>query len=182
APAPAPAPAAPAPAPAAPAPAAPAVTTSPAPPPELAPAGAQSGPPPVTAPTASPITTQPDLYAAGRSDRQPRRSLPLAGVVGGGAMALVGAVLWGTAKSMQKEIDDAPVNSKEQLVALQDLETRGDGYARVGNAFVIGGLVVSSISTFYLFKRDRGRARSAHLVPVPLAGGGGIALSFGGTP
>lgn len=105
-------------------------------------------------------------------------------MVGGGAMVLVGLVLWGTAANLQSNIDDAPDETVPQIRALQDLESRGDGYAIVGNALVAGGIVVGGISTHYFLKRGRSseRARSARLVPVVVDGGGGIALTFGGTP
>ncbi len=164
-----------------------AVTPHPAPPAELPPSGAKAGgPPSVTAPTASPIETRPDPYAAGRDDLPSSRRLPLAGMVGGGGMVLVGLVLWGSAASVQSEIDAAPANTKEQLRALQELESRGDGYAAAGNLFVAGGLVVGGISTYYFFKRGRGRTTTARrapvLVPLVVDGGGGIAFTFGGTP
>jgi hypothetical protein len=134
----------------------------------------------------SPIETRPDPYAAGRDDRPSNPRLPLAGMVGGGGMVLVGLVLWGSAASVQDEIDSVPANTKEQLRALQDLETRGDGYATAGNLFVAGGLIVGGISTYYFLKRGRGRTRVARrgpvLVPVVVEGGGGIAFTFGGTP
>jgi hypothetical protein len=182
-------PATPAPSPVAPPPAAPGgpeitgSATSPAPPPETAPAGAAL-PPAVTEPRASPIATQPlDPYAAGGDDRpRGRRRLQVAGMVGGGAMLLVGFVLWGSAASVQGEIDAAPVGTKAQLQELQDLEARGDRYAGAGNLFVVGGLVLGGISTYYFVKRGRRPAMAARLVPSVWSGGGGLALSIGGTP
>lgn len=147
---------------------------------------ATSGTPPSTGTprTASPIETRPDPYTADLDARPPNRRLQVAGMVGGGAMVLVGLVLWGTAANLQSNIDDAPDETVPQIRALQDLESRGDGYAIVGNALVASGLVVGGISTLYFIKRGRSseRARSARLVPVVVDGGGGIALTFGGTP
>jgi hypothetical protein len=103
-------------------------------------------------------------------------------MVGGGAMLLVGLVLWGSAASVQGEIDAAPAGTKAELLALQELEARGDGYAGAGNLFVVGGLVLGGISTYYFVKRGRQRATAARLVPTVWSGGGGLALAIGGTP
>ena len=130
------------------------------------------------------IKTPPsDPYAAGRDDRPGGRSRSaLVGMIGGGGMVLVGVILWGAAASVQGEIDSAPVSTKEQIRALQELERRGDDYAGAGNLFVIGGLVLGGVSTYYFVKSGRRRATSARLVPTVLPGGGGIAFAIGGSP
>jgi hypothetical protein len=163
-----------------------AATSSRPPPPELAPdpaPGGRGGPPSATEPLPSPAATSPPLHADTRADRPPgRRRLAMAGMAGGGAMLLVGFVLWGSAASVQSQIDAAPVGTKTQLRELQDLEARGDGYATAGNWFAFGGLVVGGISTYYFVKSGRKRTTSARLVPAVFRGGGGLALAIGGTP
>ena len=148
---------------------------------EIAP-GAKGAPPSVTEPRPPPIATD-NPYASDRDDRpRPRRRLQLAGMVGGGAMLLAGLAFWGSAASVQSEIDAAPVGTKEQLRHLQDLEARGDSYATAGNVFVVGGLLLGGISTYYFVKSGRRRASSARLVPTVWSDGAGLALAFGGTP
>jgi len=141
-------------------------------------------PPSVTEPSPSPIQTQPsDPYATGNDDRpRPRRRLQAAGMMSGGAMLLVGLVLWASAASVQSEIDSAPVATKAQLLELQELEDRGDAYAGAGNLFVVGGLVLGGVSTYFFVKSGRRRATTARLVPVVWSGGGGLAFAIGGTP
>jgi hypothetical protein len=150
---------------------------------EIAP-GAKGAPPSVTEPRPVPIAAaQDDPYASGRDDRpRPRRRLQLAGMVGGGAMLVAGLVFWGSAASVQSEIDAAPVGTKEQLRHLEDLEAQGDGYATAGNVFFVGGLVLGGISTYYFVKSGRRRASSARLVPTVWGDGAGLALAIGGAP
>jgi len=157
-------------------------TTSPYPP-EATPAAPATAPPPaaVAVPQPSPIATP----SAGRvpDDRtHDRRGLQTIGMAGGGAMLLVGLVLWGSAASVQRDIDAAPVGTKAQLVALQDLERKGDRYAGLGNVFAVGGLVLGGVSTYYFVKGNRRRASSARLVPTAWDRGGGLAFAIGGSP
>ncbi len=171
-----------------------ATVTSPSPPSEVAPRppsevapGPPVGPPTAAEPRTSPIETRPgNPYAAGKDDRPRGQRLPLLGMAGGGTMVLVGLIFWASAASVQSEIDAAPVSTKAQLRALQELEERGDRYAGAGNLFVLGGLVLGGVSTYYFVKSRRaGRAatpRTARLVPAVFEGGGGVALAIGGIP
>ena len=160
-------------------------TTSPTPPSEVAPVAppAPPAPPAAAEPRTSPIETQPiDPYAAGKDDRPRGRRLPLIGMAAGGTMLLIGVAFWGSAASVQDEIDAAPVGTKTQLRELQALEERGDRYAGAGNLFAVGGLVLGGISTYYFVKSRRPRATTARLVPAVFEGGGGLAFAIGGMP
>jgi len=150
-------------------------TTSPRPPSEIAPA------PPATEPR--PIATELNELPA-RKDEPPRgrRRLQKAGMIGGGTMLALGFVFWGSAASVQSDIDSAPAGTKDQLRALQDLEAKGDTYAGLGNLFVVGGLVIGGISTYFFVKSGRRRPTSARLVPTLFDRGGGLAIAIGGTP
>jgi hypothetical protein len=165
----------------------PAVTTKPASP-ETGPGTAPAVPPSTTAPPAvtadprtSPIITRP---GPGPDDRPGgRRRLHKIGMASGGGMLLVGMILWASAASVQGDIDAAPVGTKAQLIELQDLERKGDTYAGLGNLFVVGGLVLGGVSTYYFVKGSRRRATSARLVPTVFdRGGGGLAFTIGGSP
>jgi hypothetical protein len=159
-----------------------AVTTTPQrPPSEVAPV-----PPSDVAPPPSPVSRRVDPsspFSDRADDRpRPRRRLQAVGMATGGTLLTVGLVLWASAASVQSEIDAAPVGTKTQLRDLQALEDKGDAYAGLGNLFVVGGLVVGGISTYYFVKAGRRRATSARLVPVVWDRGGGIAFAIGGAP
>lgn len=136
-------------------------------------------PPPVVEP--APVV-QPKEQPASPEDHQTRRRLEVVGMVGGGALALLGVVFWTAASGVQGDIDDAPTRTRDDLNALKDLESRGDAYATAGNVLFATGLVVSGIST-YLFIRDRAapRTTTARIAPAVFPHGAGIVLSFGGS-
>lgn len=184
APAPAPAkPTAPAPAPP-PAPAKPAVSVAPTPAPmsETSPFAPPSST--VAEPQPSPIATpSPGLPGPAEPVARPSsRRLPAMGMVGGGAIAVIGIVFWASAAGLQAEIDDAPANTAADLRAIQELEERGASRAGAGNLFVVGGLVLGGISTYYFLKRGRGRTSSARIVPTVFDHGAGLAFTIGGSP
>ncbi|HET9622717.1 MAG TPA: hypothetical protein VFP84_15195 [Kofleriaceae bacterium] len=141
-------------------------------------------PPPtaVEAPPPSPIE-QPAAQPAEPSDATTHRRLEIAGMAGGGALAVIGLLLWSAASSTQNDIDNAPTATRQDLMHLRDLESKGDTYATLGNLFVISGLVVGGVST-YLFFRDRGAASraTARLTPAVFPHGAGLAFTLGGTP
>lgn len=142
-------------------------------PPLLSPSPAVTSPPPSAELAASTASDQP-------TSRD--RRLEIAGMAGGGGLTVLGLVLWTAASSVQGQINDAPTMSRDDLVKLRDLESRGDTYAVLGNALVVSGLVVGGIAT-YFYLRDRRAAppASAHLVPTVLDHGAGVAL-IGGLP
>jgi hypothetical protein len=130
-------------------------------------------------PRPSVIVTEPPPSHASSNHR-----LEIAGMAGGGALVVLGLVLWGAASGVQSDIDKAPTRSRQDLVDLKDLESRGDGYAGLGNVFAISGLVVGGIAT-YFYIRDRRASSStmtARLVPAVLDHGAGLVLTIGGSP
>ncbi len=137
--------------------------------------------PPMTDPAAQPLPSpeQPvDMPNRGR------QRLELAGMIGGGALVLIGFMCWGSASDIQSQVDGAPTQTKPQIDALRDLESRGDAYAAWGNVFFLGGAVLGGIST-YLFIKDRRahrHATTARIAPTVFDHGAGLALTFGGTP
>jgi hypothetical protein len=112
-----------------------------------------------------------------------RHRLEIAGMAGGGGLVVLGLLLWGAASGVQGEIDKAPTTTAQDLRALEDLESKGDGYAGLGNLFVIGGLVAGGIGTYYYLKDRRAASTSsARLMPTVLDHGAGVVLTIGGMP
>jgi len=112
-----------------------------------------------------------------------RHRLEIAGMAGGGGLVVLGLLLWGAASGVQGDIDKAPTTTKQNLLDLKDLESRGDGYAGLGNLFVIGGLVVGGLGTYFYIKDHRAASStSARLTPTVLDHGAGVVLTFGGLP
>lgn len=144
--------------------------------------------PTATEPTAPIVSTASSPHAGPERDHLHRSStrekLPVIGMVGGGAMALIGFMLWGKAGDINDEIDAAPTRTLADLQALADLEGRGSSYAGWGNVMFLGGAVLGGVSTYY-FLKDRKRARratSARIMPTVFDHGAGIALTIGGSP
>lgn len=155
------------------------VSTAPGPMSEPGAVATPTAPPSLTAePPSSPIVTAPV------DDPRPSsgRRLQMVGMAGGTTLVLVGLVLWGSAASVQSEIDDAPTGTRAEIAALRDLEDKGDTYASAGNLLVLGGLVLGGVSTYYFIKGNRSRAQTARIVPAVFDHGGGIAFQIGGAP
>jgi len=116
--------------------------------------------------------------------QQPRRRLQIAGMAGGGAMLLIGVVYWAKTNSIQGDIDKAPNRTKADLQNLKSLESEGDHDAAARTVFVVGGLALGGVSTYFYIKGRRAKhgASTARLLPTLLDHGAGVALTIGGSP
>jgi hypothetical protein len=130
--------------------------------------------------TAVPETARPDPSPPADQPSALGHRLELAGMGGGATMVTLGLVMWIAASSTQDEIDHAPTATRQDLAHLQDLESRGDGFATAGNVLAIGGLAIASVATyFYLRDRRDAGAATARLVPTVFDHGAGVVLTFG---
>jgi hypothetical protein len=177
-------PAPPAPAAKPPAPPAPALTTTGHPAGEpLVPAPTTVKQVPPSSPVAAPVASEPMPPPPSDQSNTRRHRLEIAGMAGGGGMVVIGLLLWGAASSVQGDIDKAPTTTQQDLTNLRNLESKGDGYAGLGNLFTIGGLVLGGIGTYFYIKDGRATSTtSARLTPTVFDHGAGVVLTFGGTP
>jgi hypothetical protein len=113
-----------------------------------------------------------------------RHRLEIAGMAGGAGMVVLGFLLWGAASGVQGDIDNAPTKTKQDLMDLKNLESKGDGYAGLGNLFTLSGLVIGGIGTYYYIKdrRTAPTTSSARLLPTVIDHGVGVVFTIGGTP
>jgi hypothetical protein len=132
-----------------------------------------------TTPPAKPLDQPAGNIDESRERR--RNRLRIAGMAGGGGLFLLGLVLWGNASGIENDVNNAVVRSQADLDDLKALESRGDRYARWGNVFVLGGLALGGVSTYFFVKARRAKhTPTTAIVPVLFDHGGGIGLSFGG--
>ncbi len=148
--------------------------------------GVTPPPPPPVEPEPAPRAAPPSIVVTEPPPSRPsdNHRLEIAGMAGGGALVVLSFVLWGAANGVQGDIDKAPTSTRQDLLDLKNLESRGDGYAGLGNVFALSGLVVGSIAT-YFYIRDRRASSStmtASVLPTVLDHGAGLVLTIGGSP
>lgn len=144
---------------------------------------------PATEPSSSVVTTPPPgpsspVDEGASTDRfAKRRRLELVGMIGGGSFVVLSFLLWGEANSIDGEIAKAPTRTRADLQHIQDLESRGDSYAKWGNVLFLTGAVVGGVSAYFFWKdRKAQRARTASLAPAVFDHGAGLVLTIGGSP
>lgn len=149
----------------------------------LVPAPTAVGHVPPQPPVATRVASEPMSPPPADRSNTRRHNLEIAGMAGGGGMVVIGLLLWGAASSVQGDIDKAPTTTQQDLTNLRNLESKGDGYAGLGNLFTVGGLVLGGIGTyFYIKDRRTASTTSARLMPTVFDHGAGVVLTFGGTP
>ncbi|HUJ59634.1 MAG TPA: hypothetical protein VLX92_14110 [Kofleriaceae bacterium] len=166
-----------------PAPPPPQPTTPPVPPPESA---TPPAPPPTTTASANPeptteVTAAPNGQVA---EGGGGHTLEVAGMIGGGALVVLGIVMWAEASSTQGDINSAPVNTPKDFQHLQDLESTGDTYAALGNVSFVAGLAVGALAGYFYWRDVRAdhAAQHARVTPTVFPHGAGVALTFGAAP
>jgi len=136
-------------------------------------------PPPVATPAAG---AQANLQPMDQPSTR-RHRLEIAGMAGGGGMVVLGLLFWGAANSVQGDINQAPTATKQNLLDLKNLESKGDAYAGLGNVLTISGLVIGGLGTyFYIKDRRAASTTSARLMPTVLDHGAGLVFTMGGSP
>jgi len=131
-------------------------------------------------PAASTVTAAPDnVVVVDRPAGRFRRAY-VGGVIAGGALALVGVVLWVQASGVNDDLRGAPNRTSADVQRILDLEARGDRYALWGNITFVGGIVVAGASGYLLWRDHRRHGRGqARLAPTVFAHGAGVTLTFG---
>ena len=144
---------------------------------EPGPTGATEPPGPTTNPSAQP-GPQPAEGGTGGGRG------PIIGLAAGGALVVVSLVMWGEASSTQSDINNAPTRNVADFQNLQDLESKGQTYATLGNVFFIGGIVVAGVSGYFFWRNHRAHssASSAMVTPTLFDHGAGLALTIGAPP
>lgn len=138
-----------------------------------------AAPPPEPAPL---VVQSPVMPIDEPSDGRPRGSRRLAaiGMIGGGAMVVVGVVFWASASNIEDEITGAPKRTRADLEYVRELEAQGDAYATTGNVLAIGGVILGGVSTYFFFRGGKRRSHTAQVTPI-LGHGTGMAITWGGS-
>ena len=159
------------------------------PPPTTEAAARPPEPPPPPQPDPEPraparvATPEPTVTAAPNNvvtEDRPRRgnALYVGGMIGGGALAIVGFVFWQKASSIEDEIKRAPTRTRADVDRVLDLESRGDRYALLGNIAVVGGVAIAGVSGFLYWRSRHDTNTVARVTPVVVDGGGGVAFTL----
>jgi outer membrane biosynthesis protein TonB len=136
-----------------------------------APVEAKPAPTVVAAAQPAPAPAGPDNAAEPEHGGRP---LYVGGMVAGGALAIIGVVLWEKANGYEADARAAPNRTSADIANLLDLESSGDHYALAGNITFIGGLAIAGVSGYLWWKsRD-----SARVTPMVVDHGGGVAVTF----
>jgi hypothetical protein len=132
--------------------------------------------PPSTAPIPNETPVGPQPTAEGTTSSSSRG--PVIGFAVGGGLVVLSLIMWGEASSTQGDINSAPTKTLTDFQNLQNLESKGQTYAALGNVFFIGGIVVAGVSGYFFWRDHRKHAQASPMVaPTLFDHGAGIAVS-----
>jgi len=131
-------------------------------------------------PPVEPPVTQPPIEQTAPAQDQPRtpmsndKKFGIAAVAGGGLLFVFGLASWGSASSVNDQIDKHDTDSFEDFQELQELESRAKTRAWAGNILVVAGLALGGYGGYLLWRDHKAKLTVA---PTPVEGGG-AALTF----
>jgi len=170
----------------------PAPTPAPTPPPAAStttppPAFGEPGPTGATEPPPGPTTNpapQPSPQPAETDTGVLGGRGPIIGVATGTGLVVLSLIMWGEASSTQNDINNAPTRTVADFQNLQNLESKGQTYATLGNVFFLGGVVVAGVSSYFYWRNRQAHATTsqAMVAPTLFDHGAGLALTIGGPP
>jgi hypothetical protein len=106
------------------------------------------------------------------------RNVGIALAAGGAVSFALGLALLASYASLQDQIDNHVTRNRSDFDDLTALEDRAQTYAIAGDIAVVVGLAAGGFGAYYLLRSSR-RHRVA-VVPMALAGGGGLVLALPG--
>jgi hypothetical protein len=129
----------------------------------LFPAGREQPPP-------APLLTAPPPDRPWSTDKK----IGIIGTAGGGALLIVGLLLWNSASDLQTQIDHHPTDSAADFNDLTSLESSASTRAGIGNFAVLLGVAGVGVGAYFLY-RDY-RAGSVTVTPAPVDHGAGVTI------
>jgi hypothetical protein len=131
-------------------------------------------PPPVTDPAQPPTDPVPPPQDKPRTPMSNDKKFGIAAVAGGGLLFVFGLASWGSASSVNDQIDNHETEDFEDFQELQELESRAKTRAWAGNILVVAGLALGGYGGYLLWRDHKAKLTVA---PAPVEGGG-AALMF----
>lgn len=98
-----------------------------------------------------------------------QKKLGVGFAVGGGALVVVGIVLWANERGVQNDINSAPDQTASDIAALKDLESKAQADAWGGNIAMVLGLGAGGYGAYLLWKDHK---EHTLVTPQPAPGGG----------
>jgi hypothetical protein len=102
------------------------------------------------------------------------KKIGILGTAGGGALLIVGLLLWNSASDLQSQIDHHPTDSPADFKDLTSLESSASTRAGIGNFAVLLGVAGVGVGAYFLY-RDY-RAGSVTVTPTPVDHGAGVTI------
>lgn len=121
-------------------------------------------------PPPAPTTTAPPPDQPWSTDKK----IGVLATAGGGALLLVGLLLWNSASDLQSQIDHHPTDSPADFHDLTSLESSASTRAGVGNFAVLLGIAGVGVGAYFLYREYR--AGSVTVTPAPVDHGAGVTI------
>jgi hypothetical protein len=140
----------------------------------------EPGQPPITEPGQPPTEPTPPKDDRPRTPMSIDKKYGIAAVAGGGLLFVFGLASWGSASSVNDQIDNHEIEDYEDFQELQELESRASKRAWAGNILVVAGLALGGYGGYLLWRDHKAKLTVA---PTPVDGGGAaLTFTYGALP